>query len=255
MVAVTATRQADAKCWARPLGDCSGDITREHTISAGVLASRTVSVQGLPWCRDEPKVVGVPSLVAKRLCKGHNEGLSECDLEAKRLFDVMDAAVLLDDERRKRPPREWLSNVVTHHISGHLLERWLLKTLINMTVDSGKLIGDGATDAGVIDPELVAVAFGRAAFSPPRGLYGGAIVGETVDGTREWEFHLLGGDRVTGLLARLRTLRFGLSLIPHRLPRVIEHVEDWKGTQLIQPFNGINKNLGPFPSQRIVFDW
>ncbi|MCA9675159.1 MAG: hypothetical protein KC464_09005, partial [Myxococcales bacterium] len=193
------------------------------------------------------------SLVAKRLCRGHNSALSECDAEAKRLFDTLDAAARLDDERREKHPSEWANAVVTHRISGRRVERWLLKTLINMTVGGPLPIGDPASEPGVVEPSLVEVAFGKANFVAPRGLYGGALVGEKVDGAREWEFQVLVGDDrsyASGLLARLRSIRFGLSLIPHRLPRVIEHIEDWKGTHLLQPFNGFNRNLGPIPSQR-----
>lgn len=45
-------------CWAAALGDCSDKISREHIISRA-LFSQEVFVQGLAWCKSEPKKIGM----------------------------------------------------------------------------------------------------------------------------------------------------------------------------------------------------
>ncbi len=243
------------RCWASPLGDCDGGITGEHVVSAGVLASSRVQVEGLPWCRDEPRTINSKKFVVNRLCKRHNEGLSEVDAAAKNLFDTLDSAALLDETRRRLPADGWAEPLIKHQVSGRKIERWLLKTVINITVGGQKPIGDYDSEAGIVHPELVGIAFGHTTFSPPYGLYGGAIVGERMNGAREWEYQLLGKDRICGVLAKLRGIRLGLSLIPYPLPTEIQHVESWRGARLVQPFAGIQRNVGPFPSQHIEFTW
>jgi hypothetical protein len=68
-----------SECWAAPLEDCVGKISREHIISEGIFSGDEVFVQGFPWCLDEPAKIGVTNLTSKILCVKHNAALSTSD--------------------------------------------------------------------------------------------------------------------------------------------------------------------------------
>ncbi len=102
-------------------------MSREHIISRSQFDGDSITLQGLPWCR-EPKTVGLASLVAKNLCRDHNTQLSAADLEAKRFKDALGAigtSVVVP---------------VKVKLDARLIEQWLLKSTINLalqTPDSG----------------------------------------------------------------------------------------------------------------------
>lgn len=134
-------------CWAASLGNCGGGISREHIISASQFEETSITVEGLPWCR-EPRTVGLASLVAKNLCRDHNTALSPADNEARRLklaFKTMLQSPILPVRQR---------------FDARLVERWLLKTTINLALQEP---GSGLDPT----PEFVRYAFGQA--TPPAG--------------------------------------------------------------------------------------
>src|SRR5579862_8503717 len=79
-------------CWAASLGGCGGGASREHMVSASQFDTETITVQGLPWCRDAPKTIGLASLVAKNLCRDHNKALSPVDKAAMKFKRALYAA-------------------------------------------------------------------------------------------------------------------------------------------------------------------
>ncbi|HWG18978.1 MAG TPA: hypothetical protein VG225_00525 [Terracidiphilus sp.] len=168
----------DKKCWAASLGDCSGGISREHLVSQSLFPTGSVVVQGLHWCKDEPKPVGIESLTSKILCRKHNSDLSDVDSAAKRTFDTFVESMRLLDARRNLHLRRYTMKRFT--INGLLLERWFLKTLINIGFDREWIIGEGGHPAGEPSEELVEIAFGKAKFRPKAGLYTAAYAGENV---------------------------------------------------------------------------
>jgi len=169
-----------SRCWASSLGDCKGGITGEHTVSQGLFDTNEIMVQGFPWCADAPKKIGLASLVANILCKRHNNALSELDSAAKNAFDVFREAVRLNNvrEKLKRPPM-W--SIQRYTIDGPHLERWLAKTLINISFGGQWAIGPGDHVAGSISPELVEVVFGRRLFPEWAGMYTIAQKGQQMD--------------------------------------------------------------------------
>src|SRR5260370_40531159 len=76
-------------CWAACLGDCSDKISREHIITAGLFLDDKLTVQGLPWCRDMPKEIGLAALTKKNLCTKHNSDLSVIDDAAIQSMNVL----------------------------------------------------------------------------------------------------------------------------------------------------------------------
>jgi hypothetical protein len=128
----TTAKPALTSCWAASWGDCAQKITRERVVSQCLFECDEIMVQGLKWCLNEPKRIGLSNFVGKILCKNHHRAL--CDLDAAlHAFDVFREAIRLNQVREKlgRPPTRW--NVKHMEIDGPLLERWFLKTLINLT--------------------------------------------------------------------------------------------------------------------------
>ena len=108
------------RCWASCLGDCGNGSSREHYVSDGIFDGESVTVVGLPWCRDEPRTVGLSSAVANILCSTHNSALSDFDNEAAKLSKFLVKAY-------RHPQR---GDSVS--LNGYLLEKWALKTFLNL---------------------------------------------------------------------------------------------------------------------------
>ncbi|WP_314963419.1 hypothetical protein [Bradyrhizobium cosmicum] len=115
----------------RTLGNCAAPISREHIISESVIeilsAGGEFTVGGLPWLQaGETKALAPGNLTAKCLCRGHNSAIHPLDDCAKLFFSALKRCL-----ERNEPEQPVL-------LSGHDLERWLLKTLKAMAA-SGNL--------------------------------------------------------------------------------------------------------------------
>jgi hypothetical protein len=200
-------------CWAASLGDCEGKISREHLVSQALFPDGNIMVSGLRWCKDGPKTVGLAALTGKILCRKHNSELSELDTAVKQAFETFDASMQLFQVRSKLKSRRWA--IKTFAIDGTSLERWFLKTLINLSHNGPWIIGEGSHPAGQPNPELVKIAFGRAAFREKAGLYTAAHDGEQVtlrQGLRLTPKTI--GDNLLAGMFSLCGYRFFLSLLP-----------------------------------------
>src|SRR5258708_6136768 len=164
-------------CWAKSLGGCDKKITGEHLVSKCLFDDDAINVQGFPWCLETPKTVGLSSLVGNILCKSHNSALSGLDSTALETFNAFRESVRLSDARRTINA-EYLT-VKRFVIDGALLERWFLKTLINLSVGGKWVIGNG--DVGMPSNDLVEIAFGMRQFEHGAGLYILGRSGEQVD--------------------------------------------------------------------------
>lgn len=109
------------ECWANSLGNCGGGRSREHYITNGIFCDATVTVYGLPWCKNQPVTIGLASATSKILCKTHNKELSRLDAEATKLSRFLLTSIV--DE-------PLASGEIT--LSGPLVEKWALKTLFNL---------------------------------------------------------------------------------------------------------------------------
>lgn len=108
-------------CWGSVLGDCSDEASREHLVSQGLFESNEVVVQGLPWCRDAPKRIGLANLTTKILCRKHNSELSPVDQAGAAGFDAMRKATRLSNERGKAKSTYW--HIQRFNVDGPGLER------------------------------------------------------------------------------------------------------------------------------------
>lgn len=151
------TRATSPRCWAFSLGDCNGPLTGEHVVSSAVLPRR-IRITGLPWATNQDKAIGAASFVANILCRRHNGLLSTIDAEAGRV------AAELRSLRSSEP----LDRI---QLDGPLLERWVLKTAINVLFGQKLRFGREQATLELPPPWLVAIAFGRSRWPPMKGLF------------------------------------------------------------------------------------
>ncbi len=107
------------KCYMRELGSCVPPISGEHIISDSVCrvlkGEGEFSISGVPWLEaGEEKIMAPPK--ANCLCTKHNSALSPLDAAAHYFFASLKSYLEHDAGSRHAI------------ISGHDLERWLLKT-------------------------------------------------------------------------------------------------------------------------------
>jgi hypothetical protein len=203
-------------CWAAALRDCSKKMSREHTVSQSLFTSDEIMVQGFPWCLREPKKIGIANLVAKILCEKHNNSLSELDTAAVDAFNVFRESVRLNHVRGKlkRPP---IWNIKRLTIDGPRLERWFLKTLVNLSFGGKWIIGRGTHQVGSVSPELVEVVFGVRRFDNGAGLYTSARTGENIDSfDRVSATPLTYGEHLCAGRFNFRGYTFFLNLLPEK---------------------------------------
>ena len=156
------------KCWAAPLGSCSQSQSREHLISRAILDEGPVQVQGFPWCRDEPRTVGVRSFTSKILCTKHNNSLSHADFAGVTAFRAFASHQVYTSRRLEIKRSKRRGPIKTFRIDGQGLELWMMKTAINLCY---------ACDLFPRDPlhrlpsEMVETVFGRRPLCRTCGLY------------------------------------------------------------------------------------
>jgi hypothetical protein len=154
------------KCWANAVSECSSRASGEHVFSKSLISSKVVSVSGYAWCGGGTKIVGLNALTKNCLCRNHNSGLSVLDREAKRFQDcVKKISDFMMSQSKFHGTEE------TYSINGLLLERWLLKVLINQLYGSDLFIGNAQNTAGIPGDWLVRICFGEDIWPLGFGLY------------------------------------------------------------------------------------
>jgi len=138
------------KCYMKDLGSCVGPISGEHIISESVIrilmADGDFSVSGLPWlAQGEAKILAPGNLTTNCLCTKHNSTLHPLDDAAKYFFASLKSYLEGDAGSRHAL------------VSGHDLERWLLKTAKaaavskNLARGRAPLSGAFSRDAALLD--------------------------------------------------------------------------------------------------------
>lgn len=152
-------------CWASALGDCGKDQSREHYLSASIIGSDDVVISGLPFLNGEQRRIPGKRLVAKMLCKRHNEILSPLDAAAGHFFQVLSAFKIRGIMRARGAKK--LGGIDVYEIDGAQVERWMLKTVINLMFERELNSGEKW-----VPPELwVRCVFGKTTFPDRCGLY------------------------------------------------------------------------------------
>jgi hypothetical protein len=203
-------------CWAACLEECDEKISREHTVSACLFESPEIVVQGFPWCLGKPRTVGLSSLVSKILCRKHNSMLTEVDSAALEALNIFRKLSDLNNARENIFLRKGFHWTIRHFcIDGPLLERWFLKTLINVSVGRTLKIGPDATSAGMPSSELVQIAFGRRGFQEWAGMYTSGYPNQQIHSQEGFRITPVGReDYLTGARFQFRGYNFYLNLLP-----------------------------------------
>jgi hypothetical protein len=246
-------------CWAKSLGDCSGKLSGEHIVSASLWTGPMIRVSGGPW-GETPRDIGVSSMTAKVLCRSHNSALSSVDAAGAAAFATLGKATELTERRRVLPSHQWIP--WWFGIDGPLLERWFLKTAINVCLvlrEEPEWELDATT--GTPPATLARLAFGREEFERPMGLYMSARVGDDVDPVEGVVTEPLWTEsrRIAAMSFTFRGFRFVLNLHRQNIlgirPTAISSAEPRKGKDLLFHLSRINANVGPHRSHFIDFGW
>jgi hypothetical protein len=134
----------------KELGSCDGSISGEHLFSHSIMrllkADGGFSISGVPWLGEgETKFIPPRTLTANCLCQKHNSALSPLDAAALYFFTALKSC--LDGEAQS----------ARYIVSGHDIERWLLKTVkalaVSKNLANGKepLSGAFARDVQVLN--------------------------------------------------------------------------------------------------------
>jgi hypothetical protein len=159
-------------CYAQRLGDCRGPVNGEHVVTRALLESVWQGkpdghVYGLTFLRaapDEPAQLGIKALTAKILCQGHNSALSPFDTEIVKFFRANERLVL--DEINGGPI------AVNSYVCGDVIERWMLKTLINGLFSGNFPVPFVNSFAGQLpDDEALQIIYRNAPFPKKQGIY------------------------------------------------------------------------------------
>ncbi len=216
-----------SECWAASLGGCSDKITGEHILTRGIFPHDEIFIQGLHWCADKPKLIGLASLTAKILCSKHNSGLSEMDTAAIQTAKAFREALDLRDFRERHKRTHWTRR--RFQINGYQLESWFLKTLIDIGYKGLLPIGSDSSEPGRASDSLIETAFGLRRFIKPAGLYTVARVGEEnfTDGRVRIITLSTAAGRIGGAIFHFGGLRYLLYLEKNRSP----HPNDFVGLE------------------------
>ncbi len=210
-------------CWADKLGDCTDKASREHIISAGIFPEGTIYVKGFPWCQDELKEISVSSFTKKVLCERHNNALTHVDKAGISAMNVFRQEVQINNARSKMKPRRW--RVEKFQIDGHGLERWFLKTLINVAAEGIHNVGQSLK------------------------LREGVLLNPLIDTAKD----------VVGVLFHFHGYRFLLYLeeegLQPNIPIPSMFGEQAHSTRTLYQPEALNFNLGEYLSHSIVFTY
>jgi hypothetical protein len=197
------------KCYLKELGSCDGGISAEHLISKSIIVflkqDGDFSVSGLPWLEDgESKVLAPRNLTANCLCSKHNSALSPLDSAALKFFEMLRLC--------------WVNDGTPLHylVSGHDLERWLLKTLKAMAV-SGNLARGRQRLAGEFQQDLIDMLDHTSRWPALTGLYFIMSLGSRTENRNHFQLAPLYGlenDIIAGLSANILGLPFLMMIEP-----------------------------------------
>ena len=146
-------------------------------------------------------------------------------------------------------------------VDGYGLERWCLKTLINLCCDRSAAIGRDSTVAGRPSERLVRIAYGLEKFEGRAGLYFAARVGMNIQSEDIVRFSplLKQGANVEAGLFSFRGQRLLLFLEeegpPQPLTGVLIDGEDLGNAQLSFHLKEIEVMQGEYLSEVLTFVW
>jgi hypothetical protein len=247
-------------CWANSLGGCCNTLSREHLVSAGLFGD-IVEVGGFPWCKKAPIRVGISAVTSKILCARHNNELSPIDDTGQRAFFAFRELARLSTVRSRLKPDVW--NVKRYEIDGLGLERWFLKTMINLCCNREYPIGDDSVVPGRPSDRLVRLAYGNGSFVGQAGLSIASHKGMQIPQEEVVSFCPLIHEEAGKVLGGLFTFygfRFVLFVEPAGVPQPLQGIT-WADVDLgdctlaFHPKKIDERSNGPHRSQVVEFRW
>jgi hypothetical protein len=193
-------------------GACDTKISGEHLISHSVLkvlAEKQVEVSGTPWLKPgDKKMLPFSALTTNALCQRHNSLLSPIDSVGAALFEAIQKCGTTDTG----PGLLFL-------LSGHDVERWMLRSLAIFGV-SGNFAIDGAViDQNFVDRlRIVELLEDPKQWKKPLGFYLTRGLGHQFwrrDNIQIAPVVKTGGDEIMGITLDLQGLEFALLAADH----------------------------------------
>jgi hypothetical protein len=233
------------KCWARHLGTCGEGISREHVISASLFKGHSVTIRG-DKVFPNPTTFSVKKLVAKVLCKRHNESLSPVDGRFAGIANDWDAAIVnalggrkLELLARATIPRDDRGDNTS------IIHRWLLKTSLNVFCG---FLKDGPDGMPYRPPaRIVEMAMGFTAIGPPISIF--PVMPQTrANFGDSFDLSVLTYDDVgfDGMLIRVRNIWQAVSFVERPLPSLLgPDKRDWAGARVLDRSQVLFSLCGP----------
>jgi hypothetical protein len=199
------------RCYMAGTGACDTKISGEHLISESVLkvlADKQVELSGLPWLKGQKKMLGFGALTTNCLCARHNSLLSPIDTVGANFFEAIQKSGTTDTG----PGLLFL-------LSGHDVERWLLRSLAIFGV-SGNFSIDGAViDADFVNRlRIVELLEDVKLWKKPVGFYLTRGLGHQFwrrDNIQIAPVVKTGGDEIVGITLDIQGLEFALLATDH----------------------------------------
>jgi hypothetical protein len=194
------------RCYLHSTGACSTKISSEHMISESVLrvlAEKNIEISGPRWLNGQSKVLGFAALTTKCLCTAHNSRLSPIDAAGAQFFEAIQKCGTTE-----------VGPEHTFMLSGHDIERWMLRSLAALGVSKNLAI-----DGAVIDQEfvnrlgIVGLLEDVAKWTRPLGLYLVQGIGHQFTRRNTLDLAPLvrdGSDEIVGILMNIQGFEIAL---------------------------------------------
>jgi hypothetical protein len=182
-------------CYAAPLNDCGGKLSREHWLSEVLLRYISklapLEVAGLPGIGDGIRSLPPNAVASKILCERHNSALSPLDGIALKIF---------------RAFHEQSDENAVFVFNGHDIERWLLKVLCGLHASG---FPDVPKAERAVNTHWVEILFGRRDFDGVGGVY---VLGHHFQGRGVAIRAIYGSGKPTGLCMWIAGLELALTI-------------------------------------------
>jgi hypothetical protein len=198
-------------CYMAATDGCDTKISGEHLISEGVLkilAEKQIELSGMPWLKGQKKMPGFGALTANCLCRRHNSLMSPLDNAGAKLFEAIQKCGTTENGRG-----------LLFLLSGHDVERWMLRSLAIFGV-SGNFAIDGAViDQNFVDRlSIIALLEDVEEWKKPIVFYLTRGLGHQFgrrDNIQIAPIVKTGGDKIIGITLDLQGLEFALLAAQH----------------------------------------
>jgi|SRR5215813_7852105 len=198
-------------CYMRRTNACDLKLSGEHLVSEGVLkvlADERVELSGTPWLEGQKKILPFTALTSNCLCTRHNSRLSPIDVVGANFFSAIQKCGTTDRGRG-----------MYFLLSGHDVERWMLRSLAVFGVSKNFAIDGAVIDQEFIDRlRIIELLEKPRAWQQPVGFY--LVRGLGHQFWRRENVQLApivkaGGDTVMGITLDIQGLEFALLAAEH----------------------------------------